>query len=244
MGYMNIALLFLIFTLGLALGSFLNVVEWRGHQGTSWVKGRSRCRDCEKQLAWYDVMPLVSFFLLGGKCRHCEKNISRQYFVVELWMGLVSVLLVSIHGVSPFLVRDIAIVWVLTFIFITDLKYLYVEEVFVLAVSVLLFIASGIMGWHSWDQMIMGVAVAAGFFLLQYFVSRGKWIGRGDISIGVLMGVILGWPIVLIGLFIVYVSGALIEGTKVLMHKRNMKDRVALGTYLTLATFFTMILYG
>lgn len=230
-----------MFLLGTALGSFLNVVEWRGHQGTSWVKGRSQCRTCEKQLAWYDIVPLMSFFLLAGKCRHCKKNISRQYFVVELWMGLTSVLLLFIHGVSPLLIRDMAIVWVLTFIFIADLNYLYVEEIFVLAVSVVLFIVSGIMGWRSWGQMIVGVAVAAGFFLLQYLVSRGKWIGRGDISIGVFMGVILGWPIVLIGLLIAYVSGALIEGIKVLMHKRSMKDRVAFGTYLSVGTFIALI---
>lgn len=232
----------LMFLLGTALGSFLNVVEWRGRQGTSWIKGRSKCRTCEKQLAWYDIVPFMSFFLLAGKCRHCKKNISRQYFVVELWMGLVSVFLLFIHGVSPWLIRDMAIVWVLTFIFITDVKYLYVEESFVFAVSVLLFIISGIVGWHSWSEMLMGVVVAAGFFLLQYLVSRGKWIGRGDISIGVFMGVILGWPLVLIGLLIAYVSGALIEGTKVLIHKRNMKDRVAFGTYLSGSTVIVMFL--
>lgn len=239
---MSIALYMVIFVVGLALGSFLNVVEWRGYRGTSWAKGRSKCRTCEKQLAWYDIVPLMSFFLLAGKCRHCKKNISRQYLIVELWMGLASVLLLSIHGVSPFLVRDMVIVWALTFIFITDLKYLYVEEIFVLAASGVLFFISGIMGWRSWDQMIVGVAVAAGFFLLQYLISKGRWIGRGDISIGVFMGVTLGWPLVLIGLLIAYVSGALIEGTKVLMHKRNLKDRVALGTYLSVGTFIALIL--
>ena len=239
----------IIFALGLAWGSFLNVVEWRTHAGTSWLGGRSQCPSCRTTIAWQDLVPVMSFLLLGGKCRGCKKSISLQYPVVELLMGLIAVVLWYFHGAPLLFMRDFAVVSILALIFITDLKYMYVHESFVLITSAALFIIFGIFEWHSWDQMIVGAAVGAGFFLFQYLISRGKWIGRGDISIGALMGVVLGWSLVPIALLIAYILGACIEGTRVLMRKQHLKDCVAFGTYLTVGTFITMIgsllqLYG
>jgi prepilin signal peptidase PulO-like enzyme (type II secretory pathway) len=79
--------LFLLFFLGLMVGSFLNVLIYRTTIGEDWVKGRSRCDGCKEEIAWYDNIPLLSFVILGGKCRHCKMKISIQHVVVELLTG-------------------------------------------------------------------------------------------------------------------------------------------------------------
>ena len=85
--------------------------------------------------------------------------------------------------------------------------------------------------------------VGGGFFLIQYVVSKGKWIGGGDIRLGFLMGIILGWPQILTALFIAYVLGSLISVGLLLFSKKHMSDKVPFGTFLAIATFLTM-LYG
>ena len=81
-------ILVLVFLLGLAVGSFLNAFMYRMEQGESALKGRSYCPHCKHTLAWYDLIPLLSFALLQGRCRYCEKSISLQYPIVELVTGL------------------------------------------------------------------------------------------------------------------------------------------------------------
>lgn len=230
---------------GLAVGSFLNVCVWRTREDLSFVYGRSMCPTCKKNIAWYDNIPLLSFTLLRGRCRGCQTRISAQYPLVELILGL-SFLFVAWHhmtsGVAfvPAFVRDLSLIIFLGFIFLYDLQYKEIHTGPTIYPAVVLFLASLFFSWRSWSEMVIGVAVAAGFFLLQFVVSKGKWIGGGDVRFGVLMGVILGWPLTVVGLFFSYVGGALLSIPQLLFKKKKMKSEIPFGTYLVLGTVAAM----
>jgi len=240
-----VSIIILLFILGLSFGSFLNAFEWRIKNRVSLLKGRSICPHCNREIRWYDNIPLISFFLLKRKCRNCKKNISWQYPVVELWMGIVFVALWFVHlhdNTSVYLlVRDLFAVWILTFIFMYDLKYLEVVDFAVLPAVPVVFVLALFARALSWENMLIGMALGMGFFLLQYVVSKGKWIGGGDIRIGLLMGVILGWKLLIMALWVAYIIGAIVAVGLLITKKKGMKSEVPMGTFLTVATLVTMI---
>lgn len=232
---------------GAALGSFLNAMVWRLRSGTSIVHGRSQCPVCGHVLLWYDLVPLVSFFLLRGRCRHCKKKISWRYPAVEVWMGVLFAGIASLHATER--ITDIAgfllfcfVVWILTIIFVYDFLYQEIPDSITLpaiAVLMLFFIFE-----YSADALAnraIGMMVGGGFFLLQYLVSRGKWIGGGDIRLGVLMGILLGWPNILVAFFLSYVSGAIIGGLLLLTKKKTMKSELPFGIFLAPSTLTAMV---
>jgi len=94
--------------------------------------------------------------------------------------------------------------------------------------------------WLSIPFMLIGVLVGMGFFFLQYLISRGRWIGGGDIRLGLFMGVILGWPLILLALFLAYIGGALFVLPFLLLGKKQMATKVPFGAYLSIATVVTM----
>ena len=103
---------------------------------------------------------------------------------------------------------------------------------------------NGTMGqWNRWDSMLLAAFVASGFFFLQFVISKGRWIGGGDIRLGLLMGVILGWPNILVALMLAYVLGAVVGLLLVATRKADMKSAVPFGTFLTVATVVAMF-YG
>jgi prepilin signal peptidase PulO-like enzyme (type II secretory pathway) len=234
-------LYFILFFLGLAIGSFLNAWMWRVRVGKSVIKGRSVCTVCTEQIVWYDNIPVVSFICLTGKCRKCKKPISWQYILVELWMGLAFLALGFFYNVfNVELVRDLFIISGLTFIFIYDLKYKEILDRITLPLSLLLFIFSIIYSWHTWQNMSVAITIGAGFFLLQYIISKGRWIGGGDIRMGLLMGIILGWPNIILGLFLAYILGAIISLILIALKNKKMASETPFGTYLAIGTIIAM----
>lgn len=237
----------LFFLIGIAVGSFLNAWIWRMSVGKSVAKGRSICPQCAHQLAWYDNIPIVSFLLLRGKCRYCHKSISWQYPLVELltgflftWAFFVAEKTEEFLLVSGVLIRDWVIISLLIVIFVFDLRYQEIWDRTTLIPSALLFLCALIFDWRSAEDMLIGAIIVAGFFLLQFMLSKGKWIGGGDVRLGVLMGVILGWKLSLVALFLAYVGGALWSIGLMLAGKLKLASHTAFGTYLTIATFVTM----
>ena len=226
-----------IFLTGLAFGSFLNAWVFRTHENIKISTGRSICIFCHRQLMWYENIPLFSFIFLKGKCRTCRKQISWQYPLVELGLAIVFFLTAWWEGVEPFvltapLLRD----W----IFFYDLRYGEILDGPTIPTAILLFFFSLPLGWQTWQSMLIGIGVGAGLFLFQYLISSGKWIGGGDIRLGLLMGVILGWPNILVALLLAYIFGGLISMLLVWGKKTNLQSETPFGTYLTAATFVAM----
>lgn len=232
------------FFFGLCLGSFLNAWVWRTHEGLSIIRGRSLCPHCRTSLSWYDNIPVVSFFLLRGKCRHCEEKISWQYPLVESSVALLFVGAAIYHridlGVHGVLLRDWALIVILSFIFLYDGLYGEILDFVTLIPAGVFFFFSILFGLATWDSMLIGGLVGGGFFLVQYVVSKGKWIGGGDVRLGVLMGVVLGWPGVLVALMIAYIGGALLCAPLLLLKRRGWNSELPFGTFLTVATLATL----
>ncbi len=237
-----------VFVFGAVIGSFLNALLWRLRTGESVAKGRSYCPCCHHTLAARDLVPIFSYLFLGGKCRYCRKGIHPSYVMVELAVGV----LFTVFAVRAFaepvlsdaalagLLRDWYAAAVLTVVFVFDLRYMIIPRSVTLPATVILAAASFLLG-TGLITIALGLAVGAGFFFLQHLVSKGRWIGGGDINLGGLMGVLLGWPHILVAFFMAYVTGAIV-GVVLLAGKRvAWKGQLPFGTFLSAATIVTML---
>lgn len=239
----------LILVFGLIVGSFLNAVIYRLHARRSFVTGRSVCPACGHTLHVADLIPILSFLFLRGRCRYCRGSISWQYPIVEAvtaacFFAVWHVLSAQFSGFelgARFLFYAILLAF-LVILFVYDLKYYLILDKVVVPAIVIAFIGNLIFG-AVWWKLLLAAFVAGGFFAFQFFVSRGKWIGGGDIRLGVLMGVILSWPLILVALFVAYIGGSVIGIGLIMARVKQMGSKIPFGTFLTAATFITM-LYG
>lgn len=239
-----------IFTFGAVIGSFLNAVTWRLRTKESFIRGRSYCPQCRHDLAAVDLVPIVSYLLLGGRCRYCRRPISPHYPAVEAAVGLL--FLLSALSLAPDgflapatfgrLLLDWYLISVLVLVFMQDLKYLTIYPSVVLPAAGAAFLADLALGVEPW-RPIAGAVAVAGFFWLQFVVSRGRWIGGGDIYLGVLIGAMLGWPAAFLALLLAYVSGALVGVVLLAMKKKTLGSQLPFGTFLSAAAVAVM-LYG
>ena len=240
-----------VFILGLFVGSFLNVVVLRLHRAESFVKGYSKCLACKHRLYIKDSIPLLSYLFLKGRCRYCKKKFSHQYPLLEVVTGLAFVLVFwkvipSLDLASATALQFIHLLdwWVivsfLIIIFVYDLKYYLILDKIVWPGIILALIVNLFLGFSIFN-LIFAAVIGGGFFLLQFVVSKGRWIGGGDIRLGVFMGAILGWPHVLTALFISYILGSFISVFLLLAKRKEMGDKIPFGTFLALGTFVTML---
>lgn len=226
--------------LGLAMGSFLNSWVWRAHENIR-ITGRSICHGCRRQLSWYENIPLFSYMVLLGRCRTCKSKIPSHFFWVELITALLFVFNAWYHLQSGKITsicffRHLLLIIILITIFQFDLFYSVIPtDVAVLGI-VSMFALNLYAGEVSLNSMLLGILIAAGFFLAQFLLSRGKWIGGGDIILGILMGAAVGAGPVLVALMIAYVLGAMGSIYLLAVKKRGMNGVTPFGTYLAVGT--------
>lgn len=226
------------------IGSFLNCLIWRLHKEAT-ILGRSFCPKCNNMIAWYDNIPVLSFFILGRRCRNCKNDISWQYPVVELITGLLFVLAlyfnfgegVEINFIKLF--RDLFLIAVMIIIFIYDLRWYLILDIIVLPASLIVLIFNLFIGLN-WQNLLISGIIGGSFFLLQFVVSKGKWIGGGDIRLGLLMGFALGWPNVLVAIILAYLIGSVVSIGLVLSGKKKWGSQIPLGIFLSTATIITL----
>jgi len=242
------------FLFGLIIGSFLNCVIYRLQTDESFLKGRSFCPNCKHTLSWQDLIPIFSFLILRGKCRYCKKPISWQYPLVELATGVLFVLVLS-YTFPNLLVTGywLFITCFLIVIFVYDLEhYIIPDKVIYPAILVvgIWYFMSGIF-FHLYTRYplftrseILNTTYsafgAAVFFLLIVLISRGKWMGIGDIKLAFLMGLFLGFPKILVALFLAFFIGAIIGLELIIAGKKKMKSEVPFGPFLITGTFLAM----
>lgn len=236
----------LIFLLGLIIGSFLNVLILRIPEGKS-IRGRSKCVACQNTLRWFELVPLFSYVSLRGKCRSCHVGISLQYPIVELATAILFLATyyfnIQHSTFSIFiLLRDWFFIAALIVLFVQDLRFQILPDIITLPAIVfaLLFQFIEPSSLYPIRYTLYALLIGALFFLLQWLVSRGRWVGGGDIRLGALMGAIVGWPNILLALFVSYISGALVGGILLLLHRVTRKSQMAFGTFLAVSTVFTM----
>lgn len=250
---MNIIINIFIFFFGASLGSFLNVVVGRLHSGEPIIHGHSHCMRCKKTLAWYELLPIVSFIIQKGKCRTCGKKISWQYILVEITTGFAVVLAWAVlldqenqnwtwYG-SGFM--WLYFIGVLIVVFLYDLKYFLIPDIVIyptIAVTLLWDTALLFDKQPFWNYL-MSAIIPASFFLSLIIVSRGRWMGMGDVKLAFLLGLFLGFPKILLALFLAFTLGSFVGLGLIIFKKYTLKTPIPFGTFLTFASFITL-LYG
>lgn len=234
--------------LGLAIGSFLNVVIGRLRSGETGWRSRSHCPECRTILRPSELIPLISFFVLRGKCRSCKKPISWQYPAVEFSTAALFLAAYALHAPAIVaggslsllpLLRDWFFIAVLTIVFVVDLRDMVVFDSVTLPAAAIAFLANVALGADPLN-LLLAAAIGAGFFLLQYAISRGRWIGGGDIRIGAMMGMMLGFPQVILALFAAYIGGALVAVGLLAAGRAKWTGQMAFGTFLSAATVLVL----
>ncbi len=236
-----------VFIFGLIIGSFLNCFIWRLRQNEGMLN-RSYCPKCQKRIYWYDNIPLLSFVFLAGKCRHCKKAISWQYPLVELFTGVLFAFSYFINkpdiGKDIFMNLEILRLWflvaVMVVIFVYDLRWYLILDKITIPAIIIVFFLNLLLGF-GWINLLMSGILGGSFFLLQFLVSRGRWIGGGDIRLGFLMGVALGeWQYLVLALFLAYLIGSVIGLFLIFTGRREWGSKIPFGIFLSTATLIAL----
>lgn len=244
---MKILILLFIFFFGLAVGSFLNCIIYRLENKESFLRKRSHCPQCNHILSWKDLIPVFSFLMLKGKCRYCQKRISLQYPLVELATASIFVLVYN-YSLSnlQFAILNLIISCFLIVIFVFDLKHYLIPDKLIhsaiLGIGIwhLVFLVLGNYTIYDIRNTIYSAFGAAGFFLIIYLISRGKWLGFGDVELVFLIGLFLGWPKILIALFFSFFTGAIVGLILIFFGKKTMKSEIPFAPFLVSGTFFAL----
>lgn len=221
----------LLAVLGACVGSFLNVIVYRLPRRQPVLNSRSACPACGRKLRWRELVPLVSFILLSGRCRACGRRISWRYGAVEAGAAL---LFLAGGLLSPdwrWLALYLVVVSFFLVLFVYDLyHYLVPDRISLPAIFAVLFLGAAF--GRPLLSLLLGAAAGAGWFLAQFLLSRGRWVGGGDIRLGLLMGALLGWPRVWLGLMLSYAAGSLIALVLIALGKKTLKSRLPFATIL------------
>ncbi len=236
----------ILFILGLSVGSFLNVVIDRLPRGESIICGRSHCDKCKKILAWYDLIPLLSFIHLQGKCRYCKYSLSYQYPIVELITGISFAFIASNFTFDILLLKEsFRSIYILIFIscmiaiFFTDLKYRIISDQVLIILGIFTLIYLIFFERYLFITSIWSALISGGLFLFLVFITRGRGMGLGDVKYAFMMGLILGIPKIIIGLYLTFLTGGLISIILILKGMKKMKSTIPFGPFLVFGTVIT-----
>lgn len=224
------------FILGTAIGSFLNELIDRLPFEKS-MMGRSHCDYCKKKLAWIDLIPVVSYFLIGGRCRYCKKKLSWKYPALELFTGVVFgfmsfYLLPSVDFFH--LLLYLAIAACLIVIFFADVKYQIIPDethIFLLILVLIMKIIDGATLFSLMFNVIEGVAVMTPILLL-YLLTKGRGMGFGDVKLAFVMGWMMGVKMGLLSLYFGFIGGAFIGIALLLLKQKKLKSKIAFGPFI------------
>lgn len=217
---------------GLAFGSFLNVIIYRTHNDEEWWRGRSKCPVCHKELTWRELIPVFSFLFQKGKCKHCNTKISWQYPIVELASAFLVTFIFYKFGLNLQSIIWALIGELLLASFVSDLLYMELPDIFTLPAIILSAAYQLISNDQSFNSLLFGVGFGFLFFAAQYVFTKGQGIGSGDIRLGVLIGMLLGWPLTAISIMISYVGGSIVSIFLLATKKMTMKSALPLGVFL------------
>ena len=243
--------------LGLCFGSFVNAFVWRMHERKDWVRERSECVHCHHELAAKDLVPVLSWLWLRGKCRYCHKSISVQYPLVE---AAVAVLFVVSYLAwpQPLTGPEIAIfgLWLVILVglialMVYDLRWMLLPNKLVFPLTGVA-VVQAIIRVASADDVtkvflgeVAAAAIGGGIFYILFQVSGGKWIGGGDVKLGFLLGTLVATPgSSLLVIFLASVLGTLVSLPLLVSQKLQGKSRIPFGPFLIAAAIVVVLIGG
>jgi leader peptidase (prepilin peptidase)/N-methyltransferase len=226
---------------GLLFGSFLNVCISRLPAGESIVKPRSRCPSCRTEIAWYDNIPVVSYVILGGKCRKCRTHISARYPAIELATAIAFVLQGIYFGHDPWLLYSrLLFTALLVALFGTDLETQRLPNVLTYSGIVAGLVSSVFLPPGIGSSLAGAVLGAAVLMFIRWLWRVWKGVdamGLGDVKMLAMIGAFLGWRQVGVVLFLASIAGAVIGVSLAMTRGRSMQSKLPFGTFLALAAF-------
>jgi leader peptidase (prepilin peptidase)/N-methyltransferase len=228
---------------GLIIGSFLNSVIYRLDDLKTIIHERSHCPKCNKKLGLFDLIPLFSFIILHGQCRYCKEKISWQYPLVELFTALIFTLLFFTYGNVIYTYLLVVLSCFLIIIFVYDgINQLIPDEGFwpalILAIVSIFFANS-----TNYTNNVYGALIGIGIILLIYFITKGRGIGLGDVKLVAIFGLVLGWSLTILNIFLAFVLGAIYGLFLLYNKKKGWKDAVAFGPFLIIG-FYISLFWG
>lgn len=229
-----------IFLFGITIGSFLNVCIYRIPLGESIVTAPSHCMTCEQKLKWYDMVPVFSWLVLGGKCRNCKSKISAQYPVIEGVNGILYVLVCVVNGLTWSSVIYCFMASALLVLSIIDWRTFEIP----FCLNVFLFglgVAAVVLDRGNLVDHLIGMICVSGLLEVIYLVSGGSAIGGGDVKLMLSCGLILGWRLILLAFLLGCIIGSIVHIVRMKVSKTG--HVLAMGPYLS-AGIFLAALWG
>jgi leader peptidase (prepilin peptidase)/N-methyltransferase len=231
-------LLILAFIIGTMVGSFLNVCAYRIPEGQSIVLPASHCRACKKPIAFYDNIPLVSFLLLRGKCRHCGAPLSFQYPLVEFLTGLLAAACLLKWGAGYTAALWFAFCAALVVVTFIDLAHQIIPDVISLPGIVCGLLCSLLPDQPGFTSSLIGAAVGGGSLYLirrvYYAVARQEGMGLGDVKLLAMIGAFLGWKSILFIIMVASFAGALLGIAVMIIKRKDGRYAIPFGPFLSL----------
>lgn len=220
----------IIFIFGITIGSFLNVCIYRIPLGESIVMAPSHCMTCGRKLKWYDMVPVFSWLVLGGKCRNCKSKISVQYPIIEGVNGILYVMICAVNGLEWSSVIYCFMASALLVLSIIDWRTYEIP----FGINVFLFvlgIAMTILDRGNLVEHLIGMICVSGLLGILYLLTGGRAIGGGDIKLMFACGLILGWKLILLAFFLGCIIGSVVHIIRMSVKKAGRM--LAMGPYLS-----------
>tara|TARA_A100001011_G_scaffold146630_1_gene154735 strand:- start:23 stop:817 length:795 start_codon:yes stop_codon:yes gene_type:complete len=242
----NIIMTCCVFLMGASFGSFLNVVISRVPLGINIVFPGSHCYSCKTQIKWYDNIPILSYFILSGKCRFCEEKFSIKYPAVELMTALITISLFYIFKLTPIFFIYTILCYILIAITFIDIDHLIIPDGFIIFGFIFLVITT-IAGWMpiSIKSSTAGAFFFSGFLLLIGFIGekilKKEAMGGGDIKLGFIIGGFLGFKISILTLYLSFITAGFIILFGLSIKKISTKKMIPFGPYLALGTLLALL---
>ncbi len=234
-----------LFAMGAILGSFLNVIIYRLPRGESIVRPPSACPECGRRITPRDNVPIVSYLILRGRCRHCKAVISSRYPVVELLAGLVPVLLLWRYGLG----REALVLCVLSYVLIVvsfiDLDLRIIPDRVTLPGIAVGLILAPYLGLTTFGGSLLGAVVGGGALYLIAIAGTAAFgkesMGGGDIKLAAMLGAFLGWQAVLLLLFVAFLSGAVAGVILLAVRGKDCEHAIPFGPFIAFGTLLAVV---
>ncbi|MBY7143863.1 prepilin peptidase [Virgibacillus sp. NKC19-3] len=235
---MDIFFIVLFFLFGLIFGSFFNVLGLRIPKNQTFIMDRSICPGCRHILSWYELIPVISYVIQLGKCRHCRGEITPIYPIMEITTGFLFMYSYMMIGLQLELITALLLVSMLIIILVSDIKYMLIPNKILLFFLPLIILMRIIQPLDPWWSALAGGLLGFIIIALIILVSRGG-MGAGDMKLFGLLGIILGIEKVLLAFFLSCIIGAVIGVILLLFKIIDRKQQVPFGPYIVVAAFLT-----
>jgi len=230
--------LIVIFIFGAIFGSFFNVVILRLPKNESIVHDSSHCPKCNTNIKPYDLIPILSYLLLGGKCRSCGAKISIRYPIIELLTAISFSGIYLIYGISITTLIGVILVSLLIIITMIDLDTMEIYDRFIILILILSLLNIYFSKLPILDHLIGFFIISTPLFIIAYLTNG---IGGGDIKLIAVAGLLLGYKATLVAFFIASILGGIVAMYLLITKQKERKSLIAFGPYLCIGIYFAYL---